>query len=158
VKIGNVGNRACRDNSILSTLVHCCPRNALLVCQKRNNLRSQKGQMGIPTAGRTSVLKRRSTRIPLNSSVAVSGEDRSKCSFTIGAKATGLNKHGGAIQITRELLVGTTVIVRNKRGTQISARIVSQINAEQGLSKYGIEFVEEDVRGATFWGITFPTA
>lgn len=115
--------------------------------------------MGAPTPGRTfSVLKRRSTRIPLNSSVAVSGEDRSKCSFTMGAKATGLNKHGGAIQITRESLVGTTVIVRNKRGTQISARVVSQINAEQGLVKYGIEFVEEDMRGTTFCGITFPTA
>jgi len=83
--------------------------------------------MAIPASGRTSALKRRSIRIPLNSSVAVSGEDRSKCSFTIGAKATGLNKHGGAIQITRELLVGTTVLVRNKRGTQISARVVSQI-------------------------------
>jgi len=65
--------------------------------------------MAIPAFGRTSALKRRSTRIPLNSSVAVSGEDCSKCSFTIGAKATGLNKHGGAIQIIRELLVGTTV-------------------------------------------------
>jgi hypothetical protein len=63
-----------------------------------------------------------------------------------------------AIQITRELLVGTTVLVRNKRGTQISARVVSQINAEQGLLRYGIQFVEEDIRSATFWGITFPTA
>jgi hypothetical protein len=41
-----------------------------------------------------------------------------------------------AIQITRELLVGTTGLVRNKRGTQISARVVSQINAEHGLLKY----------------------
>jgi hypothetical protein len=94
----------------------------------------------------------------LNSSVSVTGEDRSKCSFTIGAKATNLNKHGAAIQITRELLIGTTVLVRNKRGTQISARVVSQINAEQGLLKYGIEFVEEQTRAATFWGITFPSS
>ena len=113
--------------------------------------------MKIPASGRTSALKRRSPRIPLNSAVAISGEDRSKCSFTVGAKATGLNKHGGGIQITRELLVGTTVLVRNKRGTQISARVVSQINAEQGLLRYGIEFVEEDTRTATFWGITFPS-
>jgi len=95
--------------------------------------------------------------MPLNSLVSVSGEDRSKCSFTIGAKATSLNKHGGAIQITRELLVGTTVRVRNKRGTQISARVVSQINAEEGLLRNGIEFVEEDTQAATFWGITFPS-
>ena len=114
--------------------------------------------MSIPASGRASLLKRRSTRIPLNTSISVSGEDHSKSSFTIGAKATGLNKHGGAIQITRQLLVGTTVLVRNKRGTQISAKIVSQINAEQGVLKYGIEFVEEDTRTATFWGITFPSS
>ena len=113
--------------------------------------------MSIPASGRASLLKRRSTRIPLNTSISVSGEDHSKASFTIGAKATGLNKHGGAIQITRQLLVGTNVLVRNKRGTQISARIVSQINAEQGVLRYGIEFVEEDTRTATFWGITFPS-
>jgi hypothetical protein len=113
--------------------------------------------MTIAASGRTSALKRRSPRMTLNSSVSISGEDRSKCSFTIGAKATSLNKHGGAIQITRELLVGTTVLVRNKRGTQLSARVVSQINAEQGLLRYGIEFAEEDSRSATFWGITFPS-
>ena len=105
---------------------------------KANNFRSQKGQMAIPASGRTSALKRRSTRIPLHSSVAVSGEDRSKCSFTIGAKATGLNKHGGAIQIIRELLVGTTVLVRNKRGTQISARIVPRSMPSEVFS--GMEF------------------
>jgi hypothetical protein len=64
----------------------------------------------------------------------------------------------GRFKLPSELLVGTTVLVRNKRGTQISARVVSQINAEQGLLKYGIEFVEEDLRSDTFWGITFPTA
>ena len=113
--------------------------------------------MAIPASGRSSALKRRSTRLFLNSAIAISGEDRSKCEFTIGAKATNLNKHGGAIQISRELLVGTTVLVRNKRGTQISARVVSQINAEQGLLRYGIEFVEENTKAANFWGITFPS-
>lgn len=125
--------------------------------QKRHDLRSQKGQMTISVSARASALKRRSPRISLNSSVSVSGEDRSKCSFTIGAKATNLNKHGGAIQITRALLVGATVLVRNKRGTQISARVVSQINADQGLLRYGIEFVEEESKAANFWGITFPS-
>jgi hypothetical protein len=113
--------------------------------------------MSIPISGRTSTVKRRSPRIALHAPVAVSGEDRSKCSFTIGAKATGLNKHGAALQITRELLVGAKVLVRNKRGAQISARVVSQINAEEGLLRYGIEFVEQDTKAAGFWGITFPS-
>jgi len=129
-----------------------------LLSPKQNDSDIQKGPMTIAASSRTSALKRRSTRITLNSKVAVSGEDRSKCSFTIGAKATNLNKHGGAIQMTRELLVGTKVLVRNKRGMQISARVVSQINAEEGLLRYGIEFVEEDARSATFWGITFPSS
>ena len=92
----------------------------------------------------------------LNAAIGISGEDRAKSSFTTGAKATGLNKHGAAIQINRELVIGTTVLVRNKLGTQISARIVAQIGTGQGGHSYGIEFIEEDARAANFWGITFP--
>jgi len=147
-----------------ASIAYCYHLRALLfdesassVSKSKTTSEVKKGHMIIPTSGRSSASRRRSTRLPLNSAIAVSGEDRSKCSFTIGAKATNLNKHGGAIQITRELLVGTTVLVRNKRGTQISARVVSQINAEQGLLRYGIEFVEEDTRTGNFWGITFPS-
>lgn len=50
------------------------------------------------------------------------------------------------------------VIVRNNRGTQVSARVVSQINAMEGIRTYGIEFREQDDRATNFWGITFPTA
>lgn len=93
----------------------------------------------------------------LNTPVGISGEDRMKSSFTTGAKATGLNKHGAAIQINRELVIGTTVLVRNKRGTQVSARIVAQLGTGQGGHAYGIEFVEQDAKTANFWGITFPS-
>jgi hypothetical protein len=41
--------------------------------------------------------------------IEVSGEDRQKCFFTMPAKATNLNRHGAAIQLNRELLVGSTV-------------------------------------------------
>src|SRR5215467_14805998 len=108
--------------------------------------------------GRTQLLRRRSTRITLNTPIGVSGEDRAKASFSVSAKATNLNRHGAAVQLSRELLVGTTVLVRNKRGTQISARIVAQVSAVQGgLHTYGIEFVEEDASKLNnFWGIVFP--
>lgn len=112
--------------------------------------------MTIPASARTSVLKRRSSRLALNAALGITGEDRNKTSFTMNAKATNLNRHGAAIQITRELLVGTCIVLRNKRGKQTSARVVSQINADQGILKYGIEFVEEDT-AAGFWGITFPS-
>jgi hypothetical protein len=72
------------------------------------------------------------------------------------AKATNLNKHGAAIQLHRELSLGSVVAVKNKRGTQISARVVSQLGARDGMPTYAIEFVEQDERAWDFWGIAFP--
>ena len=92
----------------------------------------------------------------LHASVGLSGEDRQKCSFTMPAQATKLNKHGAALQLGRELQVGSVVTVKNKNGTELSARVVAQFSAVQGVSTYGIEFVDPDERAETFWGITFP--
>lgn len=115
--------------------------------------------MASPAVGRTQLLRRRSTRINLNTPIAISGEDRAKTSFSVSAKAMNLNRHGAAVQLSRDLVIGTTVLVRNKGGTQISARIVAQISAAQGgLHTYGIEFVEGDSKKlSSFWGIVFPT-
>ncbi len=92
----------------------------------------------------------------LHASIGLSGEDRQKCSFNMPAKATKLNKHGGAVQLKRELQVGSVVSVNNKQGTQLSARVVAQLAAAEGASTYAIEFVEQDERAQTFWGIAFP--
>jgi hypothetical protein len=73
------------------------------------------------------------------------------------ARATNLNKHGAIVQLTRELTIGSTVLVRNKRGTQVSARVVAQVSAVEGIRSYGIEFEECDTT-ENFWGICFPTA
>lgn len=111
--------------------------------------------MAAPAIARSQLLRRRSKRITLNTPIGVSGEDRASGSFSLSAKAINLSKHGAAVQLSRELVIGTTVLVRNKRGTQISARIVTQISAVQGgQHTYGIEFAEEDKNN--FWGITFP--
>jgi hypothetical protein len=56
------------------------------------------------------------------------------------------------------LSVGSTISLQNKRGIQVSARVVSQISAVEGLRTYGIEFLEQDDRTMQFWGISFPTA
>jgi len=92
----------------------------------------------------------------LTASVGLSGEDRQKCSFTMTARATSLNRHGAAVQLSRELTVGTVVSVRNKRGTQVSARVVAQLTAIQGICTYGIEFVKQDDNANNCWGISFP--
>jgi len=73
------------------------------------------------------------------------------------ARATNLNRHGAAVQLNRELLVGSTVVVRNQRGTLVSARVVAQLGALQGVPTYAIEFVEQDDKAENFWGITFPS-
>ena len=109
------------------------------------------------TASRGPMPKRRSNRMALHASVGLSGEDRQKCSFTIpAAKATKLNKHGAAVQLTRELVVGSVVSVNNKQGARLSARVVAQLAASEGVLTYAIEFVEQDERAETFWGIMFP--
>jgi hypothetical protein len=108
----------------------------------------RRGQMG----------RRRSARMALHAPIGLSGEDRQKCSFTMPAKATNLNRHGAAVQLNRELTVGSVVVVKNQRGTQVSARVVAQVAALQGVSTYAIEFVEHDEKANNFWGITFPSA
>ena|SRR5579871_5499289 len=101
--------------------------------------------------------KRRSNRMSLHASVGLSGEDRMKVAFTMPAKATNLNRHGASVQLNRDLSVGTLVTLKNQRGSQVSARIVSVIAAVQGLSTYGVEFVDKDENSKQFWGISFPT-
>ena len=113
--------------------------------------------MAAPALARTQLFRRRSTRITLNAPIGISGQDRATGSFSVSAKAINLSKQGAAVQLSRKLLIGAIVLIRNKRGTQVSARIVSEIRAVQGgQHTYGIEFVEENTNN--FWGITFPAA
>jgi len=116
----------------------------------------RKSPMATAALNRNLALKRRSSRIALNAPVGLTAEDRAKALFTLTANATNLNRHGAAVQVTRELLVGTTILVQNKRGARLTARIVAQVNAMQGKHTYGIEFVEDNDKSQTFWGITFP--
>lgn len=101
--------------------------------------------------------KRRSNRMSLSAPVGLTGEDRKKSSFTVPARATNLNRHGAAVQVERELSVGTTVVLKNKCGDQLSARVVSHLKEVEGQRTYGIEFVDQDERAKSFWGISFPT-
>ena len=128
--------------------------------QKPTERRSEshhKDLMSTAGAHRSQIAKRRSSRMALNAPVGLTGEDRQKCAFTMPAKATNLNQHGAAIQLNRELQVGSTVVVRNKSGTEVSARVVAQLAGLQGVPTYAIEFAEPDDRVKTFWGITFPS-
>jgi hypothetical protein len=94
----------------------------------------------------------------LRASIGLSGEDPDNRTFNLAAKASNLNRHGAAIQTSRELVVGSKVLVRNKRGFQTSARVVAQVNTIEGLRTYGIEFLDNTEKLKSFWGITFPNA
>jgi hypothetical protein len=116
-----------------------------------------KQSLAVASTGRMGASKRRSSRMALQASVGLSGEDRQKAAFTMTAKATNLNRHGAAVQLNRELLVGTVLKVKNQRGTQVNAKVVAQLAALQGVLTYGIEFVEQDEASKNFWGISFPS-
>jgi hypothetical protein len=90
--------------------------------------------------------------------VRLSGQDHQKSEFkNTAGKATNLNRHGAAIQLDRELSVGSTVVVRNIHGTQANARVVTQVSAVEKFRTYGLEFVEKGASGLeNFWGIAFP--
>jgi hypothetical protein len=124
----------------------------------RSNPSTSNDLEATPRGNRAQLGKRRSTRIALTSPVGLAGEDRHKSSFTMPAMATNLNKHGAAVQLHRELQVGSIVSVKNKRGVQISARVISQMVARHGVPTYAIEFVEHDDKAKDFWGISFPSA
>lgn len=111
----------------------------------------------VASLGRSQMARRRSSRMALNASIGMSGEDRQKAAFTMNAKAGNLNRHGAAVQLNRELLVGSTVVVQNARGTRVSARIVAKLAALHGVPTYAIEFIDQDENARDFWGITFPS-
>jgi hypothetical protein len=122
----------------------------------RNRL-SGHGLITPVAVNRLQVAKRRSSRIALNARVGLSGQDCEKRTFTMPARATNLNRHGAAIQLNRELLLGSAVVVQNGRGTQASARVIAQVSATQGgVYTYGVEFLE-DGGVNDFWGIIFPS-
>ena len=74
------------------------------------------------------------------------------------AVATNLNRHGAAVQLHRELQIGSIVSVKNKCGLEVPARVISQMVARQGVPTYAIEFVDQDNKAKDSWGITFPSA
>jgi hypothetical protein len=113
--------------------------------------------MAVPIIDRCGAGMRRSNRVALATPVALTGKDQASAPFSLNANATNLNRHGAALQLSRELTVGTVVVVKNRRGAQLSARIVAQVSAMPGKHTYGIEFVEDSDSSRKFWGIVFPS-
>jgi len=101
--------------------------------------------------------RRRTTPIALTVPLEASGKDAQRCSFTLTTIATSLNRHGAMLHLNRELSVDSVVVMQNRHGAQISARVVAQTNIVGDLYGYGVEFVEGD-NIKDFWGIIFPSS
>ena len=109
------------------------------------------------SVSQTQLLKRRSSRVALSARIKLSGHDRAKCAFNMPARASKLNKHGAAIQLNRELLIGSTIVLQNNHHAQASARVIRQVGALQDVYTHGVEFLESDAANKNFWGINFPS-
>jgi PilZ domain len=112
--------------------------------------------MSTDAVSRTLASRRRSPRIALLTKVHVSSNDAGTSSFSQLAKATSLNKHGAAIQLNRQLPIGSMIKVKNRAGVEAPARIVAQVGVANNAFVYGVEFVQGKAK-PDFWGVTFPT-
>jgi hypothetical protein len=88
----------------------------------------------------------------LKARITMSGDDCTKCAFTLPAKATKLNRHGAAVQLNRELLVGSTIVLQNTRQTKLSARVVTLIIKNGHVSRDDLFFVMNPVSGGKITG------
>jgi hypothetical protein len=100
--------------------------------------------------------RRRTKRVALTASVEVSGEDVAKSSFSLTTTATNLNRNGAMLRLDRDLPVNSALVIKNRRGSRTSARVVSQTKVRD-LYAYGVEFLEAE-NAIDFWGINFPSS
>ena len=96
---------------------------------------------------------RRSPRIAVLMPINVAGQDLEKCAFSEAAMATNLNLHGAAVQLNRQLIVGSVITVTNRIGIEAPARIVAQVGVAEDGCIYGVEFVQ--ARQPNFLGVSF---
>ena len=59
------------------------------------------------------------------------------------------------LQLNRDLVADSVLVIQNARRARASARVVSQTVLSDNLYKYGVEFIEAD-HDKDFWGISFP--
>lgn len=98
---------------------------------------------------------RRSTRIPKELAILLTGSDMEGKGFSEMTKTVLLSRHGAGIVSTYKLYAEQEVIVRyldtNKEAV---VRVVGRIGDEGEIYTYGVAFV--DTGNVDFWGIDFP--
>ena len=71
--------------------------------------------------------RRRSKRIALTVPVEISGKDAEQCSFTLTTTASNLNRNGAMLQLNRDLVADSVLVIQNARRARASARVVARL-------------------------------
>ena len=98
--------------------------------------------------------KRRSARLLLNVTIAVSGKSRDGLDFQEKTQTMVVNAHGALISLATPVTAGQRVTVCHKTTREsCECRIVYFGDTQQGRTHVGIEFVKPS---PSFWDVDFP--
>jgi hypothetical protein len=97
---------------------------------------------------------RRSTRIPKEISILLTGSDIEGKVFSEETKTVLLSRHGAGIVSTYKLSAEQELILRRMdTNKEAEVRVVGQLGCESDIYTYGVAFLDSAVN---FWGIKFP--
>ncbi len=97
---------------------------------------------------------RRSTRIPKELSILLTGSDMDGKGFSEMTKTVLLSRHGAGILSTYKLSAEQEIIIRYlDTNKEALVRIVGRIGSEDEVYTYGVAFVDQS--NIDFWGIDF---
>jgi hypothetical protein len=97
---------------------------------------------------------RRSTRIPKEISILLTGSDIEGKVFSEETKTVLLSRHGAGIVSTYKLSAEQELILRRlDTNKEAEVRVVGQLGCESDIYTYGVAFMDSAVN---FWGIKFP--
>jgi hypothetical protein len=100
---------------------------------------------------------RRSSRIPKEVAVLLTGSDMEGKGFSEMTKTVLLSRHGAGVVSTYKLYAEQEIILRYLDiNREAVIRVVGRIGDEGDLFTYGVAFVDPNL--VDFWGIDFPSA
>lgn len=106
-------------------------------------------------ASEKSKLDRRSTRLPIAIPITISGVDAEGRAYAENVRTVVINKHGGKIATTRQISLGSAVLIENHAMHSVAKSTVVWLgeNTPSGeIHQVGLQLVE----ARNIWGIAFP--
>jgi hypothetical protein len=99
--------------------------------------------------------RRRTARVPLCVNLTVHGETENKGKFKAEAQAVCVSKHGGMMELGREVLIGQRLLlIHMVTGEQAECKVVSLMKPERnGNRNVAFEFTADEIN---FWRMCFP--